>query len=140
MCTSMHVSLSSTLVTVWAFKRNCFLINVSMSTSVGPFRVPWSETTKVNRCGVLFKPLSIRNTKHSNGFARHYTLGTGTVRNKYLAKGRLLPEWFTRKETAAILAAAHPPLSKQGFCIWFTGLPSAGKSTIAEILTIMLME
>src|SRR5260370_16412458 len=33
MCTSMHSSVSSTFVTVWAFKRNCFLINVSMSTS-----------------------------------------------------------------------------------------------------------
>ena len=61
------------------------------------------------------------------------------VREKYLAKGRSLPAWFTRKETAEILAGAYPPLNKQGFCIWFTGLPSAGKSTIAEILTVMLM-
>jgi sulfate adenylyltransferase len=61
------------------------------------------------------------------------------VREKYLAKGKSLPEWFTRKETANILAAAYPPLHKQGFCIWFTGLPSAGKSTIADILTVMLM-
>src|SRR5579863_832216 len=61
------------------------------------------------------------------------------VREKYLAKGKSLPEWFTRKETAGILASAYPPLHKQGFCIWFTGLPSAGKSTIAEILTVMLM-
>ncbi|MCU1272992.1 MAG: sulfate adenylyltransferase / adenylylsulfate kinase [Bryobacterales bacterium] len=61
------------------------------------------------------------------------------VREKYLAKGESLPEWFTRKETASILAAAYPPLHKQGFCIWFTGLPSAGKSTIADILTVMLM-
>jgi len=34
MYTSMHSPVSSTLVTVWAFKRNCFLIKVSMSTSV----------------------------------------------------------------------------------------------------------
>ncbi|HUJ20470.1 MAG TPA: bifunctional sulfate adenylyltransferase/adenylylsulfate kinase [Bryobacteraceae bacterium] len=61
------------------------------------------------------------------------------VREKYLAKGKSLPEWFTRKETAGILSAAYPPLHKQGFCIWFTGLPSAGKSTIADILTVMLM-
>jgi sulfate adenylyltransferase len=62
------------------------------------------------------------------------------VREKYLARGRTLPGWFTRKETASILADAYPPRHKQGVCIWFTGLPSAGKSTIAEVLTIMLME
>src|ERR1017187_6274643 len=56
MCTSMCSSVSSTLVTVWAFRRNCFLIKVSMSTSFGPFVVLGQETTKVNRCGVLLKP------------------------------------------------------------------------------------
>src|ERR1017187_2724986 len=56
MCTSMCSSVSSTLVTVWAFRRNCFLIKVSMSTSFGPFGVLGQETTKVNRCGVLLKP------------------------------------------------------------------------------------
>ena len=30
--------------------------------------------------------------------------------------------------------------SCQGFCVWFTGLPSAGKSTIAEILATKLSE
>jgi sulfate adenylyltransferase len=34
-------------------------------------------------------------------------------------------------------AAAIP---RQGFCIWFTGLPSSGKSTVAEALVVMLME
>ncbi|MCL4402359.1 MAG: sulfate adenylyltransferase, partial [Acidobacteria bacterium] len=49
------------------------------------------------------------------------------------------PEESTRPEMAEILADACPPRWKQGFCIWFTGLPSAGKSTVAEILTVMLM-
>ena len=62
------------------------------------------------------------------------------VRNDYLAKGVALPEWFSRKETAAVLRSAYPPRTEQGFTIWFTGLPSAGKSTIAEILTVMLNE
>jgi sulfate adenylyltransferase len=48
------------------------------------------------------------------------------------------PEY--RPEVAAILEQAYPPKAKQGLCIWFTGLPSAGKSTIAEILAIQLME
>jgi sulfate adenylyltransferase len=71
--------------------------------------------------------------------ARVLTLSDGEV-EEYLIQGKELPDWFTRKETAEILAAAHPPRYKQGFCIWFTGLPSAGKSTIAEFLAVMLME
>jgi len=51
-----------------------------------------------------------------------------------------LPEWFTRPETARILSDVSPPLHQRGFCLWFTGLSGAGKSTIAEILTILLME
>ena len=62
------------------------------------------------------------------------------VRDEYLAKGRLLPEWFTRRETAEILAQMYPPRHRQGVCIWFTGLSGAGKSTIAEVLTVLLLE
>jgi sulfate adenylyltransferase len=62
------------------------------------------------------------------------------IRQNYLAIGRALPEWFTRAETAAILAEVSPPLHRQGFCVWFTGLSGAGKSTIANILTMMLLE
>lgn len=61
------------------------------------------------------------------------------VREQYLANGQKLPEWFTRPEVAEILADAYPPRHRQGFCVWLTGLPCAGKSTIAEILTTMLM-
>ena len=81
MYTTMNSSVSSTLVTVCAFRRSCFLINVSMSTSVGSFRVPWSETTKVPRCGVLFKPLSTRNPKHSQDLACHYTFWTRAAKS-----------------------------------------------------------
>ena len=62
------------------------------------------------------------------------------VREEYLHRGRTLPEWFTRPEVAKILAQRHPPRHQQGFCIWFTGLSGAGKSTIAEILTVLLLE
>jgi sulfate adenylyltransferase len=62
------------------------------------------------------------------------------VREDYLAAGRTLPEWFTRPETAEILAEVSPPRQRQGFCVWFTGLSGAGKSTIAEVLTVMLLE
>ena len=62
------------------------------------------------------------------------------VRDDYLAAGNLLPEWFTRPEVAKVLAEAYPARAHQGFCLWFTGLPSAGKSTIADIVALMLME
>lgn len=62
------------------------------------------------------------------------------VREKYLQSGRALPKWFTRPEVASILAEAHPPRHERGFCVWFTGLSGAGKSTTAEILVVKLLE
>ena len=62
------------------------------------------------------------------------------VRDQYLATGAPLPEWFTRPETARILGEAYPPKTRQGVCIWLTGLPSSGKSTVANILSILLLE
>jgi sulfate adenylyltransferase len=62
------------------------------------------------------------------------------VREHYLNNGKILPDWFTRPETAAILTSVSPPLHQRGCCVWFTGLSGAGKSTIAEILAILLME
>ena len=62
------------------------------------------------------------------------------VREEYLNKGKELPAWFTRQETAEILRDSYPPLHKQGLCIWFTGLSGSGKSTIANALTPMLLE
>jgi sulfate adenylyltransferase len=62
------------------------------------------------------------------------------VRNDYLGNGKKLPDWFTRPEIAAILAQLSPPMHQTGVCLWFTGLSGAGKSTIAEILAVLLME
>jgi sulfate adenylyltransferase len=72
--------------------------------------------------------------------ARVFSISGTQVRDEYLAKGKPLPEWFTRKETAEILQQMYPPRHKQGFCIWFTGLSGSGKSTTAEILTSLLLE
>jgi sulfate adenylyltransferase len=62
------------------------------------------------------------------------------VRDDYLAKGKLLPDWFTRPETAQILRQMYPPRHQQGFCIWFTGLSGAGKTATAQVLTELLLE
>ncbi len=72
--------------------------------------------------------------------AKIFSISGTQVRDEYLAKGKTLPEWFTRKETAEILQEMYPPRHKQGFCIWFTGLSGSGKSTTAEILTSLLLE
>lgn len=72
--------------------------------------------------------------------ARVANISGTQVRDEYLAKGRQLPEWFTRKETSDILGQMFPPRQRQGFCIWFTGLSGSGKSTTAEVLTSLLLE
>ena len=62
------------------------------------------------------------------------------IRENYLQSGKVLPDWYTRPEVAHILMQTYPPRHEQGFCIWFTGLPCAGKSTIGEILLVKLFE
>lgn len=72
--------------------------------------------------------------------ARTLNISGTQVRDEYLAKGKLLPEWFTRPETAEILREMYPPRHKQGFCIWFTGLSGSGKSATTQVLTSLLLE
>ncbi|MBD0370017.1 MAG: bifunctional sulfate adenylyltransferase/adenylylsulfate kinase [Pyrinomonadaceae bacterium] len=72
--------------------------------------------------------------------ARRLSLSGTAVRNEYLARGNKLPAWFTRPEVADVLAESYPPRHRQGFCLWFTGLSGAGKSTIAEVLSELLAE
>ena len=62
------------------------------------------------------------------------------VRDEFLGKGIPLPSWFTRPDVAAILGESYPPRHRQGVCVWFTGLSGAGKSTTAEILSVLLLE
>jgi len=62
------------------------------------------------------------------------------VRQQYLDAGRTLPAWFTRPEVAEILGETYPARHRQGVCVWFTGLSGAGKSTTAEVLTVLLLE
>jgi sulfate adenylyltransferase len=62
------------------------------------------------------------------------------VREWYREGGAELPEWFARAEVSEALATTYPPRNKQGFCVWFTGLSASGKSTTAEILTVLLQE
>ncbi len=71
---------------------------------------------------------------------RVLTISGTQVREDYLSKGELLPDWFTRPETAEILRESYPARHNQGFCIWFTGLSGSGKSATARALTDLLLE
>jgi sulfate adenylyltransferase len=65
---------------------------------------------------------------------------SGTELRQRLSEGREIPEWFTFPDVAQELRRTHPPRQKQGFTVFFTGLSGAGKSTIANVLLVKLLE
>jgi sulfate adenylyltransferase len=65
---------------------------------------------------------------------------SGTELRQRLADGREIPEWFTFPAVAEELRRTHPPRSRQGFTVFFTGLSGSGKSTIANVLQVRLLE
>jgi sulfate adenylyltransferase len=65
---------------------------------------------------------------------------SGTELRSRLADGREIPEWFTFSEVAKELRRTHPPRHKQGFTVFFTGLSGSGKSTVANVLMVKLLE
>jgi sulfate adenylyltransferase len=106
----------------------------SFSEELGVGVVPFAE--------LVYLPEEERYEEVSSVPADTPTLSiSGTqVRESYLSSGVQLPDWFTRPEVAGILAETYPPRHRQGVCLWFTGLSGAGKSTTAEILTVLLLE
>lgn len=65
---------------------------------------------------------------------------SGTELRDRLADGREIPEWFTYPEIVGELRRTHPPRSRQGLTVFFTGLSGSGKSTIANALRVKLLE
>jgi sulfate adenylyltransferase len=65
---------------------------------------------------------------------------SGTELRDRLQDGREIPEWFTFSQVADELRRTHPPRSQQGFTIFMTGLSGSGKSTVANVLRIKLLE
>ncbi|MEW6356850.1 MAG: bifunctional sulfate adenylyltransferase/adenylylsulfate kinase [Planctomycetota bacterium] len=65
---------------------------------------------------------------------------SGTELRERLAKGAEIPTWFSFPEVIRELRRTYPPRSQHGFTVFFTGLPSAGKSTLANVLMIRLLE
>ena len=65
---------------------------------------------------------------------------SGTELRRLLAEGRSVPEWFTYPVVVEELRRTHPPRARQGLTVFFTGLSGAGKSTIANVLRVKLLE
>ena len=65
---------------------------------------------------------------------------SGTEQRRRLAEGRELPAWFTPPAVATELRRSYPPRARQGFTVFFTGLSGSGKSTIANVLLVKLLE
>lgn len=65
---------------------------------------------------------------------------SGTQLRKMLRDGLEIPSWFTYPEVITELRKVFPARPQQGFTIFLTGLPASGKSTIANALSVKLME
>jgi sulfate adenylyltransferase len=65
---------------------------------------------------------------------------SGTQLRHKLSTGEDIPSWFTFPAVAKELRRTHPPRSRQGFTVFFTGLSGSGKSTIANVLLAKLLE
>jgi sulfate adenylyltransferase len=65
---------------------------------------------------------------------------SGTQLRQRLADGREIPPWFTFSDVASELRRSHPPRSRGGFTVFFTGLSGSGKSTVANVLRVKLLE
>ena len=57
-----------------------------------------------------------------------------------LDDGRKIPSWYTFEEVARELEDRHPARRVQGFTVFLTGLSGSGKSTIANVLRVKLLE
>jgi sulfate adenylyltransferase len=65
---------------------------------------------------------------------------SGTELRQRLSEGGDIPAWFTFPEVARELQFSFPPRHRQGFTVFFTGLSGAGKSTIANVLRVKLLQ
>ena len=65
---------------------------------------------------------------------------SGTELRRRLRDGIDIPAWLSFPEVLDELRRSSPPRARQGFVVFFTGLPSSGKSTIANALLAKLNE
>jgi sulfate adenylyltransferase len=65
---------------------------------------------------------------------------SGTEQRRRLQRGIELPAWFTFPAVEEELRRSSPPRLRQGVTVFFTGLSGSGKSTIANVLQVKLLE
>jgi sulfate adenylyltransferase len=65
---------------------------------------------------------------------------SGTELRERLQKNLDIPSWFSYPAVIEELRKAYPLRDQQGFTLFLTGLPSAGKSTLANALSLRLRE
>lgn len=65
---------------------------------------------------------------------------SGTELRNLLKEGKPIPEWFSYPDIVSILRKSYPKKENQGITLFFTGLSSSGKSTLAKALCARLME
>jgi sulfate adenylyltransferase len=65
---------------------------------------------------------------------------SGSELRRKLRAGEPIPGWFSYPEVLEQLRNRYPPRDEQGFTVFFTGLPSSGKSTVAKIVHSKLLE
>ena len=65
---------------------------------------------------------------------------TGDEVRQRLDDGLELPDWYTFEAVASELEHRHPARRDQGFTVFLTGLSGSGKSTIANVLRVKLLE
>ncbi len=65
---------------------------------------------------------------------------SGTEQRAMLAAGQDLPTWFTPPRVATELRRTYRSRDQQGVAVLLTGLSGAGKSTIANVLVVKLLE
>jgi sulfate adenylyltransferase len=65
---------------------------------------------------------------------------SGTELRECLRNNLDIPEWFSYPGVIEELRKAYPPKHQQGFTVFLTGLPSSGKSTLANALSLKIRE
>ncbi len=106
---------------------------VAHQNEVGITAVPFQRMNYLEDLGAYVPDDEVPNGSRVLSFSQT------ELRNR-LDEGRELPSWFTFPEVARELRRSYPSRSRQGFTVFFTGFSGSGKSTIANVLLVKLLE
>ena len=114
----------------------------------GPSRLPAGQSFEHEAQAIGVRPVRLPAMRYDVARASHVASPGADAGPKVEASeladrldaGLPLPDWFTYPAVAAELAALHRPRVRQGFTVFFTGLSGSGKSTIANVLLVRLLQ